>query len=152
MNYDTLENQARYSCIPHAWEIAGFPAAQRYCHARGRLPPHRSRRRGLQEESVLPQGDNEHPVRIAPGVCGPSSCHQRRGIVKTVFLPDAVPAVAYAEKDDVEFFTARGNVSDVVLSPGMFLWLFPNEPHRPGCVCPGFGGEVVKGVVKVRMR
>jgi hypothetical protein len=47
---------------------------------------------------------------------------------------------------------ARENVSDIVLAPGMFLWLFPNEPHRPGCVCPGFGGEVVKGVVKVRMR
>ena len=33
-------------------------------------------------------------------------------ITKTVFMAEALPAVPYAEKDDVEFFTADSNISD----------------------------------------
>ena len=73
------------------------------------------------------------------------------GIIKTVFMADVLPAVPYAEKDDVEFFTADSNISDILHAPGMFLRLSPFEPHRPGCVCGGYDGEVVKGVVKVRV-
>jgi biofilm protein TabA len=152
MIYDTLTNLARYSSIPHAREIAGFPAAHDTA--------------GLADDSHPIAGDDAvfKKSRYCPKEITNTRYESHRvfadlhfvisgsGIIKTVFLPDAVPVVAYSEGDDVEFFTARENVSDIVLSPGMFLWLFPNEPHRPGCVCGGYEGGVVKGVVKVRMR
>lgn len=152
MIYDTLNNLARYDCIPHARKITAF----------------------LSDNDLSRLADGSHPIRGDEVVFKKNhyclrdikntryESHRQFAdlhvvisgseIIKTVFMPDAMPAVPYVEKDDVEFFTARENTSDIVLAPGMFLFLFPGEPHRPGCVCGGYDGDVVKGVVKVRVK
>ena len=151
MIYDTLSNLGRYPCIPHAAEISKFFAA----HDIGLLA---DGSHPITGDDVVFKKSRYFPKEIANTRYEShrefadlhvviSGCE----VIKTVFLPDALPAIPYAEKDDVEFFTADSNISDIALAPGRFLFLSPGEPHRPGCVCGGYDGEVVKGMVKVRV-
>jgi biofilm protein TabA len=54
-----------------------------------------------------------------------------------------------AEKDVLNFKAAR-NETDLILAPGMFAILFPQDVHRPGCDY-GEGGQVKKVVLKISM-
>ncbi len=152
MIYDTLSNLGRYPCIPHAAEISKFFAAHDIARlADGSLPitgddvVFKKSRYCPKEISNTRYESHREFADLHVVISGSE-------VIKTVFMADALPAVPYAEKDDVEFFTAVSNITDIFLAPGMFLWLSPFEPHRPGCVCGGYDGEVVKGVVKVRIR
>lgn len=54
-----------------------------------------------------------------------------------------------AEKDALNFKDIR-NETDLVLTPGMYAILFPQDLHRPGCDL-GQGGNVKKVVLKISM-
>jgi YhcH/YjgK/YiaL family protein len=151
MIYDTLSNLGRYTCIPHAKEISDFFAANDIALLADGSHPINGDDVVFKKSRYCPKAitntrfeSHRHFADLHVVISGSE-------IIRTVFMADAGPAVPYAENDDVEFFTGDRNISGMVLAPGMFLWLFPGEPHRPGCVCEGYDGEVVKGVVKVRM-
>ena len=109
---DTLPNPGRYPCIPHAAEISGFFAA----HDIGLLADGShpitgddvvfKKSRYCPKEIVNTWYESHREFADLHGVISGS------GIIRTVFMADALPAVPYAEKDDVEFFTADSNISD----------------------------------------
>ena len=108
---DTLPNPGRYPCIPHAAEISKFFAAH----------------------DIALLADGSHPItgddvvfkksRYCPKEIANTRYESHREfadlhvvisgceVIKTVFMADALPAAPYAEKDDVEFFTADSNIS-----------------------------------------
>jgi biofilm protein TabA len=53
------------------------------------------------------------------------------------------------EKDVLNFKTIQ-NEMDLILTPGMYAILFPQDVHRPGCNY-GEGGNVKKVVLKIHM-
>ena len=151
MIYDTLTNLLNYDCIPHVDDIACF----------------------LDKAESSRLGDGPHPIRGDDLVLKVSrysmseppntrfESHRRfadihfvfagEEIVRTVFPRSAHIVVPYSKKDDVEFFSADAPVTEFVLRDDMFLYLAPGEIHQPCCKCGGYGGEVVKGVVKVKV-
>jgi biofilm protein TabA len=54
-----------------------------------------------------------------------------------------------AEKD-LLFYRSVRNEMDLILTPGMYVILFPQDVHRPGCSY-GNGERVKKVVVKIRL-
>lgn len=52
------------------------------------------------------------------------------------------------EQEDVSFYSQTNIESDIVLTPGMFVMLFPADVHRPGCSVAG-GERIRKVVIKV---
>ncbi len=62
------------------------------------------------------------------------------------------PAGAYDPVRDMSFFTAKGDVTDVIVRAGEFTVFFPGEAHRPMCQ-RGLGPEAVKKLVfKIRVK
>jgi biofilm protein TabA len=51
--------------------------------------------------------------------------------------------------EDLLFYRTVQNEMELILIPGSYLILFPQDVHRPGCRC-GDGDRVKKVVVKVR--
>jgi YhcH/YjgK/YiaL family protein len=60
-----------------------------------------------------------------------------------------ISADRLAEKDALNFKGIR-NETDLVLTPGSYAILFPQDVHRPGCDF-GAGGTVKKVVLKISM-
>jgi len=62
---------------------------------------------------------------------------------------DQVAEDRLAEKDLLLYHTIQ-NEMDLIVTPGTYVVLFPQDIHRPGCCC---GGEarVKKVVVKIRL-
>jgi YhcH/YjgK/YiaL family protein len=60
---------------------------------------------------------------------------------------------AYSEAEDVAFFEdPAGGGAGLLLDPGSFIVLFPQDAHKPGCHPARGGGETVrKLVLKVRV-
>jgi YhcH/YjgK/YiaL family protein len=58
----------------------------------------------------------------------------------------------YAEDRDVRFFSVTGRpCTRVLLQPGVFAALFPEDAHMPGIAVPGAATAMVKAVAKVRV-
>jgi biofilm protein TabA len=51
-------------------------------------------------------------------------------------------------EQDLLFFKSVQNEMDLILTQGMYVILFPQDIHRPGCLY-GEGGRVKKVVVKI---
>ena len=60
------------------------------------------------------------------------------------------PAADYDEERDVRFYHEPGASSSVLLGPGDFAILFPDDGHKPGCMAGG-RDAVLKVVVKARV-
>ncbi len=76
------------------------------------------------------------------------------GVERMQLVPreSLTPSGAYDPARDMAFFTARGDVTDVIVRAGEFTVFFPGEAHRPMCQC-GRGPEQVKKLVfKIRMK
>ena len=59
------------------------------------------------------------------------------------------PGEGYQADGDAELFRHDGGLP-VVLEPGMFVVLYPQDAHKPGCVA-GSAAATVKVVVKIRL-
>lgn len=57
----------------------------------------------------------------------------------------------FDETADIGFTDTVAAETPVLLKPGMFCVLFPDEPHKPGCNSDAYPATVKKAVVKVRM-
>jgi biofilm protein TabA len=57
----------------------------------------------------------------------------------------------YNEQKDIVFYKTPANVSPIVLSPGVFAILYPQDAHAPKCQLKG-PSEVLKVVVKVKIK
>lgn len=73
--------------------------------------------------------------------------------IQTVFgnFAQSPALTEYNIKDDVQFFTAERDVSDIILSEQEFAVFFPGEPHKPMCYYKDFDFPVAKFVFKVRL-
>ncbi|MEC6830236.1 N-acetylneuraminate anomerase [Photobacterium toruni] len=49
-------------------------------------------------------------------------------------LTDCIPATDYDHDNDFALVETMPNTSSLLLKPGMFLAIFPQQPHKPGCV------------------
>lgn len=49
-------------------------------------------------------------------------------------LVGCVPATDYDIDNDFALVETMPNTSSLLLKPGMFLAIFPQQPHKPGCV------------------
>ncbi len=56
----------------------------------------------------------------------------------------------YDEAKDMALVETAGNPASLIMAPGRFAVIYPNEAHRPGCDVEG-KSHVRKIVVKVRM-
>ena len=65
-------------------------------------------------------------------------------------LGDLETAQPYDETKDVVFYKVPEEISSIVLTPGLFCILFPEDAHMPGCALETPSG-VHKVVVKVRI-
>ena len=65
-------------------------------------------------------------------------------------LGDLETAQPYDEAKDVVFYKVPDRISTIILTPGLFCILFPEDTHMPGCALNGPSG-VHKVVVKVRI-
>lgn len=151
-----LTNLARYGCIPHVAAIAGFFAAHDPAGLADGLHPVAGDDVVFRKSRYCLREINNTRFESHRLFFGPSSCHRlvrdhQTGTPAgcTTFVSLWFPAL---RRTMGNFFTADRNITDIVLAPGMFLFLFAGEPHRPGCVCGGYDGEVLKGVVKVQVK
>lgn len=65
------------------------------------------------------------------------------------FSPDLKTTVEYDETKDVAFYEKLVPESNLVLTPGSFAVLYPEDVHRPCCAIDEKPGPVTKVVVKV---
>ncbi len=65
------------------------------------------------------------------------------------FSPDLSVASPYDERTDVTFYERLVPESNIVLLPGSFAVLYPDDVHRPCCAVEGETAHVTKVVVKV---
>jgi len=63
--------------------------------------------------------------------------------------PDLEECAPYDEARDVTFYKDLVPDSSIVLSPGCFAVLYPEDVHRPQAAVDGQPGKVLKVVVKV---
>ncbi|OHD21077.1 MAG: hypothetical protein A2064_06240 [Spirochaetes bacterium GWB1_66_5] len=71
-------------------------------------------------------------------------------------LADLAARRGYSEAEDAAFFEdPAGGGAGLLLDPGSFVVLFPQDAHKPGCRVSGgsggSGGQVRKLVLKVRV-
>jgi biofilm protein TabA len=150
MIYDTVSNLSRYTSIPHVTKICKF-LADHDCAGlgNGEYPIYKKDlvfkvSRYLIDDTRNPRFEAHRQFAdIHIAIAG-------KEIVRTVFPRYAQQTTSYNAKDDVEFFSAEHNVTDFILEDDMFLFLAPGEIHQPAGKCDGYGGEVVKGVFKIR--
>ena len=57
----------------------------------------------------------------------------------------------YSDREDVSLYSHLEKEADLILSQGMYVILFPEDIHRPGCNLNG-EGIVRKAVVKIALR
>jgi YhcH/YjgK/YiaL family protein len=57
---------------------------------------------------------------------------------------------AYDKAKDIAFFSRPEKMTTVILEPGLFCILFPNDAHLPGCQVTG-PAETQKVVIKIRL-
>ncbi|MBN1942170.1 MAG: YhcH/YjgK/YiaL family protein [Phycisphaerae bacterium] len=72
---------------------------------------------------------------------------ERIDVTQRTDLPVLQP---YAENTDVLFYASPPAFTSVLLEPGQFLVLFPQDAHRP-CLAVGEPARVRKLVVKIRV-
>lgn len=65
------------------------------------------------------------------------------------FSPDLRQRVSYDTRNDVEFFEELVPESSIILNPGDFAVLYPNDVHRPQVAVDNEPQPVTKVVVKV---
>ena len=65
------------------------------------------------------------------------------------FSPDLQVTVPYNADQDVAFYASLVPDSNIVLSPGRFAVLYPEDVHRPQGAVDNVPGPVTKVVVKV---
>ena len=150
MIYDTVPNLSKYISIPHVTKICKF-LADHDCASleNGEYPVYKKEL--VFKLSRYSIDDIRNPRFEA---------HQQfadihiasagKEIVRTVFPRDAQQTTPYNAKDDVEFFSAEHHVTEFVIEGDRFLFLAPGEIHQPARKCEGYGGEVAKGVFKIR--
>jgi biofilm protein TabA len=73
-----------------------------------------------------------------------------RELLRYAPLGDLETAQPYDQVKDVAFYKVPDKISSIVLTPGLFCILFPEDAHMPGCALNGPSG-VHKVVVKVRI-
>lgn len=150
MIYDTLPNLSKYTCIPHVTKISRF-LADHDCSGmvNGEYPVHEQDLVFKMFRYVIDDIRNPRfeahrqfaDIHIA---------FTGREIVRTVFTRDAQQITPYSAKDDAEFFLAERRITDFILEDDMFLFFAPGELHQPAVKFDGYGGEVTKGVFKIR--
>lgn len=52
---------------------------------------------------------------------------------------------------DFAFYKADKNITELVLEPGKFAFLFPEEPHKPGCKYKSIESPILKLVFKIKI-
>ncbi|MBQ1416531.1 MAG: YhcH/YjgK/YiaL family protein [Selenomonas sp.] len=65
------------------------------------------------------------------------------------YSPDLEPLAPYDAEKDVTFYKALVPDSSIVLSPGCFAVLYPEDVHRPQAAVNDIPSPVIKVVVKV---
>ena len=65
------------------------------------------------------------------------------------FSPDLAVSRPYDTEKDVTFYESLVPDSDIVLSPGCFVVLYPEDVHRPQGAVEDMPGSVTKVVVKI---
>lgn len=94
-----------------------------------------------------------------PGNCRPEA-HQKYVDIQYVyegeeyigwcpFSPDLKEAEAYDAEKDVAFYSALVPDSNLLLLPGCFVILYPEDVHCPKMAVDGVPGNVTKVVVKI---
>lgn len=52
--------------------------------------------------------------------------------------------------EDVAFYCGEGEGTEILLSPGELLVIYPGEPHKPSCLAGSKDRMIHKAVIKVR--
>lgn len=65
-------------------------------------------------------------------------------------MDNAQPIGEYNTMEDVQFFSAKENISDIVLRKNEFIVFSQGEAHKPGCIHKDICNSVFKLVFKVR--
>ncbi|MHB8162903.1 MAG: YhcH/YjgK/YiaL family protein [Methanoregula sp.] len=150
MIYDTFSHLSKYISIPHVTEICKF-LADHDCASleNGEYPIYKTelvfKLSRYSIDAIKNPRFEAHRQFADIHVVSAG-----KEMVRTVFPKDAQQSIPYNAKDDVEFFSAEHHVTDFVLEDDRFLFLAPGEIHQPAGKCDGYGGEVVKGVFKIR--
>lgn len=77
---------------------------------------------------------------------------QGRELIQTTRLEDLTPLTDYDAARDCQFFKpSDGALTDLIVATGECAIFYPQEAHRPSCVCAGHQGLVKKLVFKVKI-
>lgn len=152
----TLDTWTRYNLGP-AWRAAfAFLARLPADAATGRHPVPRT---GAPAGSVYAEVGR---YATRPGGDGRLEAHRNHIDIQYVLsgmewldwtpLSGLEPLGPYAGDRDVRFFSVPGDpCTRVLLRPGVFAALFPEDAHAPGIAVQGEPAAMVKAVVKVRV-
>lgn len=66
-------------------------------------------------------------------------------------LDALTPVTEYDAKGDFHFFTAKENITDLVVRKGEFAVFYSGEAHRPACLYKNNAVQVKKLVFKIRI-
>lgn len=73
-------------------------------------------------------------------------------LMQTARMDDLTPLTDYKPQEDYQFFKVSGHaMTEVTVKTGEFAVFYPQEAHRPSCLCEGYRGLVKKLVFKVRI-
>ena len=147
---DTLENLGKYISIPHREAILEF----------------------LRDTNVrdLPEGDIDikgkdlyvKVLRYVPKEAEENNFETHRVYTDVQVIVDGVEMMQvapldclrkkaeYTDAGDFQFFSAAGDISDIVVQKGQFIVFFPQEAHRPGCRYQNSDTPVMKLVFKAK--
>lgn len=150
MIHDTLSNLGRYPGIPHLREICEY--FKHHDISRLGEGSHTIRNHELvlkKNRYVLSEISNER-FEAHKTFADLQIVLSGREVISTVFSGSARGITPYSEAEDIGFFLAERDISNILLTPDTFLYLAPGELHRPQCRTPDYEGAVEKCVIKIR--
>jgi biofilm protein TabA len=73
-------------------------------------------------------------------------------LMQTARMEDLTALTDYDPQGDHQFFKLSGQaMTQVIVKAGEFAVFYPQEAHRPSCLCEGYKGLVKKLVFKIKI-
>jgi YhcH/YjgK/YiaL family protein len=148
MILDTLDNWKKY-----AWSLDRFRRAFEFLE--GLAPDTADGTYRLDEDDVycMLQGYETKPIEGHEYEAHRNYAdiqYMIEGEESILWAPQRTLTVTKPYKPDIEFYSLTPNPVDIILTPGRFCVLLPDDAHAP-CIAHGAPVKVRKAVVKVRL-